>query len=224
MLQYNLGPFPPSIALKHLTYLPSILLCLEEVFFNKQSAYLWVLTLLLLSLTCPFIRMRQTSYKEHLKKNDKKLVRSFNFMFRYIDDVFSPNNSRFGDFVDSSYPIELEIKDTTNTDRSPSYLDLHLDIDSGWRIRTKLSDKRDNFNFPIVNLPYMCSNISSAPAYGIYISHLIRYSRACGSCQDFLDKGLLHTRNLLNQRFLLVKLKSSASMTWLIAMEYLCHK
>ena len=94
----------------------------------------------------------------------------------------------------------------------------------GWRIRTKLSDKRDNFNFPIVNLPYMCSNISSAPAYGIYISHLIRYSRACGSCQDFLDKGLLHTRNLLNQRFLLVKLKSSASMTWLIAMEYLCHK
>jgi hypothetical protein len=35
-----------------------------------------------------------------LKKNEKKLTRSFKFMFRYIDDVLSLNNSRFGDFVD----------------------------------------------------------------------------------------------------------------------------
>jgi hypothetical protein len=28
------------------------------------------------------------------------------------------------------YPIELEIKDTTDTDRSVSYLDLHLEMDS----------------------------------------------------------------------------------------------
>ena len=48
-----------------------------------------------------------------------------------------------------------------------------------------------------------------APAYGIYISQMIRYSRACGSYQDFLDRGLLLTRKLLNQGFLLVKLKSS---------------
>jgi hypothetical protein len=34
-----------------------------------------------------------------LKKNEKKLARSFNFTFRYIDDVLSLNNSRFGDFV-----------------------------------------------------------------------------------------------------------------------------
>jgi hypothetical protein len=34
-------------------------------------------------------------------------------------------------------------------------------------------------------------------------------SRACGSYQDFLDRGLLLTRKLLNQGFLLVKLKSS---------------
>ena len=50
-----------------------------------------------------------------LKKNGKKLSRSFNFTFRYMDDVLSLNNSRFGDFVDRIYPIELEIKDTTDT-------------------------------------------------------------------------------------------------------------
>jgi hypothetical protein len=63
-----------------------------------------------------------------LKKNEKKLARSFNFTFCYIDDVLSLNNSRFGDFVDCIYPIELEIKDTTDTDRSASYLDLFLKI------------------------------------------------------------------------------------------------
>jgi hypothetical protein len=144
-----------------------------------------------------------------LKKNEKKLARSFNFTFRYIDDVLSLNNFRFCDFVDRIYPIEFEIKDITDTDTSASYLDLHLETDSEGRLRTKLYDKRDDFNFPIVNLPFICSNIPAAPAYGVYISQLIRYSRACGSYRDFLDRGLLLTRKLLNQEFLLVKLKSS---------------
>ena len=49
----------------------------------------------------------------------------------------------------------------------------------------------------------------TAPAYGVYISPLKRYSRSCGSYQDFLDRGLLLTRKLLDQGFLLAKLKSS---------------
>ena len=105
-----------------------------------------------------------------LKKNEKKLARSFNFTFRCIDDVLSLNNSRFGDFVDRIYPIELEIKDTTDTERSASYLDLHLKIDNDGRLRMKLYDKRDGFNFPIVNFPFICSNIPATPAYGVYVS------------------------------------------------------
>jgi hypothetical protein len=65
----------------------------------------------------------------HLKKNGKKLSGSFNFTFRYIDDVISLNNFRFGDFIDRIYPIQLEIKYITDTDRSASYLDVHLEID-----------------------------------------------------------------------------------------------
>ena len=64
-----------------------------------------------------------------LKKNEKKLAWSFNYTLRYLNDVLSLNNSRFGDFVDCIYPIELEIKDITGTDRSASYLDLHLEFD-----------------------------------------------------------------------------------------------
>ena len=43
-------------------------------------------------------------------------IQGLHFTFHYIDDVLSLNNSRFGDFVDHIYPIELEVKDTTNTD------------------------------------------------------------------------------------------------------------
>ena len=55
-----------------------------------------------------------------LKKNEMKVARSLNFTFRYIDDVFSLNNYRPGDFVDPINPIELEIKDTTDTYSSAS--------------------------------------------------------------------------------------------------------
>jgi hypothetical protein len=71
--------------------------------------------------------------------------------------------------------------------------------------RTKIYDKRYDFNFSIVNFLFICSNIPAAPVYGVYISWLIRYPRACGSHQDFLDRGLLLTRKLSTQWFLLVK-------------------
>ena len=83
-------------------------------------------------------------------------------MFRYIDDVFSLNNSRFVDFVYRIYPIELEIKDTTDTDRSTSYLDLHLDINSeGW-LRKKFDDKRDDFNDMQILITSLVYSISSS--------------------------------------------------------------
>jgi hypothetical protein len=61
------------------------------------------------------------------------------------------------------YPIELEIKDTTDTDKSTSCVDLHLELDSEGRLGTKRYDKRDDLNFPIVNFQFICSNIPAAP-------------------------------------------------------------
>ena len=109
-----------------------------------------------------------------------------------------------------NHPLHLShrdnIKDTTNTDTSTLYLDLHLKIDSERRSRTKLYDIRDDFNFPIVNFPFICSNIPATPAYRVYISQLTLHSTDC-AYQDFIDREL--TRKRLNQRFLLAKLKSS---------------
>ena len=124
-----------------------------------------------------FLYSYEADFKKGLlKKNEKKLDRSFNFTCSCIDDVLSLSNSSFGDFVDRIYPIELEMKDTTDTERSASYLNLHLEIDSEGRLRTKLYDKRDGFNFPIVKFPFICSNIPAAPSYGVYISQMMRYT------------------------------------------------
>ena len=118
---------------------------------------------------------------------------SFNFTFRYIDDVFSLNNSRFGEFVVRIHPM-----DAADTDRYASSLAMHIEIDSEGRFRTKHYDKRDDLNFPIENFPFICSNIPAIPVYGVYIAQLIRYSRACGSSQHFIDRWLLLTRKLLD--------------------------
>jgi hypothetical protein len=46
-------------------------------------------------------------------------------------------------------------------------------------------------NLPVVNFPFIWSNIQEAPAYGVYISQMIRYSRVGGSYHDSLERGLL---------------------------------
>ena len=76
---------------------------------------------------------------------------SFNHTFRYIDDVLSINNHNFHNYVQLIYPDELEIKDTTEFDKSVSYLDILLKIDSIGRLTFSLYDKRDDFDFAIVN-------------------------------------------------------------------------
>jgi hypothetical protein len=70
----------------------------------QQTIGIWVPTVLVFSLTCSFIRMRQISYKGFSRKTKRGYPsRSFNFTFRHVDDILSLNNSRFGDFVDHIY-------------------------------------------------------------------------------------------------------------------------
>jgi hypothetical protein len=92
-------------------------------------------------------------------------------------------------YVHLIYPDELEIKDTTESDKSASYLDILLNIDSNGRLTTSLYDKRDYFDFAIVNFPFQCSNMPLSPAYGVYVSQLIRYARACYAYEDFSNEA-----------------------------------
>ena len=98
------------------------------------------------------------------------------------------------EFLPLIYPPELEVKETTDTASSASFLDLYLEFDDSGQLSTQIYDKRDDFNFKIINFQNMCSNIPASPAYGVYISQLIRYARASSNYSDFLKRHLHLTR------------------------------
>jgi hypothetical protein len=144
-----------------------------------------------------------------LQDNNKKLAVSFNHTFRYNDDVLFINNHNFHNYVHLIYPDELEIKDTTESDNSASYLDILLNIYSNDRLTTSLYDKCIDFDFAIVNFPFLCSNIPLSPAYGVYVSQLIRYAKAYFTYEDFSKRGRLLKNKLVLQDYNESRLKSS---------------
>jgi hypothetical protein len=97
----------------------------------------------------------------------------------------------------------------TQSSTSASYLDVLLKLDTNGKITTQLYGKRDDFNFSIVNFPCLCSNIPASTAYGIYISQLIRYARACSTYDQFLVRGNLLTVKLMSQGFQLSRLQAA---------------
>ena len=66
-----------------------------------------------------------------------------------------------------------------------------------------------NFNFNITTFRFLKSNIPSSQAYGVFISQLIRYARACSSYEFFILWAARLSSNLLGQGFVLERLKSS---------------
>ena len=121
----------------------------------------------------------------------------------------SINNPEFENYLDQMYPVELEIKDTTERNTSDSNLDLLLSIESDGQLRTSLHDKRDDFNFHITNFPFLSSNIPSLPAYGVFISQFIRYARACCSYECFILRAARLSSKLIGQGYVMEHLKSS---------------
>ena len=82
-------------------------------------------------------------------------------------------------------------------------------IESNNRLYTKLYDKRDDFDFHIVNFPFLLSNIPANPSYGVYISQLIRYARWCSYYDDFGYRHKLLVDRLLSQGYEVKRLRNS---------------
>ena len=66
--------------------------------------------------------------------------------------------------------------------------------------------KRDSFGFEIVNFPFLCGNIPTQPAYGIYISQLVRIGRICDDYDSFCKRNRAITSKLIKQGFWYFKL------------------
>ena len=77
---------------------------------------------------------------------------AFNTTSRYFDDILNINNVYFDNMVCQIYPSELQLNKANSSDTKAAFLDFHLAI-SNDTVSTKIYDKRDDFDFEIVNLP-----------------------------------------------------------------------
>ena len=88
----------------------------------------------------------------------------------------------------------------------PHFLDLHLSILDGF-VKTKIFDKRDDFDFDIVNFPFLDANVPRSTSYGVYISQLIRFARVSSYVHDFNTRNKVLTAKLLRQGYRYHKLR-----------------
>ena len=94
-------------------------------------------------------------------------------------------------------PSVLKLNKASTSDTETAFLDLHLSI-SNDIVSTKIYDKRDDFDFEIVNFPFLDGDFPRSISYGVYISKLIRFARASSYVADFNTRNKLLTEKLLN--------------------------
>ena len=120
-----------------------------------------------------FLYCYERDYMLNLSKSGNlALIDKFNNTFRYIDDILSFDNPLFTDNIKCIYPSELQLNKSNASDQEASFLDLHLKVNNG-KININVYDKRDDFNFKIVNYPFLDGDIPISPSYGVFISQLV---------------------------------------------------
>ena len=87
--------------------------------------------------------------------NDKQadVIDAFTTTSRYLDDILNINNVYFDNMVNLIYPSDLQLNKINTSDTEAKFLELHLST-SNDIISTKIYDKRDDFDFEIVNFSF----------------------------------------------------------------------
>ena len=114
------------------------------------------------------------------------------------------------DIVSQIYHSELQLNKANTSDTEAAFLDLHLSI-SNDIVSTKIYDKRDDFDFEIINFPFLDGDVPRSTSYGVYISQLIRFARASRYKTDFNTRNKLLTQKFLKQCYRYHKLRKTFS-------------
>ena len=116
--------------------------------------------------------------------NQTDIIEAFNSTSRYLDDLLNIDNPYFEQMVGQIYPTELQLNKANSSDTEAPFLDLNLSITNGI-VSSKIYDKWDDFNFELVNFPFLDGDVPRSPSYGVYFSQLIRFARVCSNVNDF---------------------------------------
>ena len=143
-------------------------------------------------------------------ENQADIIEAFNSASRYLDDLLNIDNIYFDLMVDRIYPTELQLNRANSSDTEAPFLELNLCISDGTD-STKIYDKRDDFDFDIVNFPFLDGDGPRRTSYGVYISQLIRCARASSNLNDFNYRNKALTAKLLRQGYRYFKLRKAFS-------------
>ena len=132
--------------------------------------------------------------------NQADIIEAFNSTSRNLDDLLNVDNSYFEQMVNKA----------NSSDTEAPFLDLNLSITNGI-VSSKIYDNRDDFNFEIVNFPFLDGDVPRSPSYGVYISQLIRFARVCSNVDDFNNRNLFLTAKLLKQGYRYHKIRKAFS-------------
>ena len=113
--------------------------------------------------------------------------------------------------VNQIYPPELQLNKANISDTEAPFLDLHPSVSNGF-VSSKIYDiKRDDFDFDVVNFPFLDGDVPRCASYGVYISKLIRFARVCNHVTDFNTRNKYLTAKLLQQGYRYHKLRKTFS-------------
>ena len=135
-----------------------------------------------------------------------EVIDAFNTTSRYLDYILNINNVYFEYMVSQIYRSNLQVNKANTFDTEAAFLDMHLSNDI---VSYKIYDKRDDFDFEIVNFPLVDGDGPRYTSYGVYISQLMRFARASSYVTDFNTRNKLLTQKLLKQSYQYHKLRKT---------------
>ena len=141
----------------------------------RKLEFPWVLTAL--HIPCQSI-LYSYEYewieKQRVAKN-YPAINAFKNCCRYIDDLLIANNDDLMKSVISDiYPKELILVPDESDGLAAPFLDLQLVVKNGV-VSTSIFDKRDAFDFQIINFPTLTGNIPIKSSYGLFICEAVRF-------------------------------------------------
>ena len=126
------------------------------------------------------------------------LLKKMNFVARYLDDVGTCNFSDYDAYTITIYSgsLTLNRSNEDSSTNSVAYLDLSVSVVNHHFI-AKVYCKTDDYNFEVISLPFLESNVAEEMCYYVYFGQILRFMRICSLLTDFRDRSSFLTHMLV---------------------------
>ena len=141
--------------------------------------------------------------------NQSEVIEVFSYTSRYLDDLLNTDNNFFESMVHHIYPSELQLNMAKVEDTEASFLDLYLSILDRF-VKTKTYDKRDDFDFDIVNFPFLDWMLLVRDPMEFIVFNLLVLLECPGHVDGFNTRNKVLTSKLLKQGYRYQKFRKTS--------------